>query len=165
MEIFLSIMALLFAVLGIIGCFVPALPGPPITWLGILLVQWAVHDYSTSFIIITAVITLLVVLFDYYFPIITAKKFGATKQGIWGSIIGMMVGIIFTPVGMIAGLIIGSVIGDLIAGQSIKQAARSASGTFLGTLITIGVKLIWCVILTVFIAASIGSYVMDAVKS
>jgi uncharacterized protein len=158
MEIFLLVLAVLLAVGGLIGCIVPALPGPPIAWVGILFVQWAIHPYSTTFIVVTGIITLLVALFDYYLPIITAKKFGATKQGIWGSIIGMTLGIVFTPVGMIAGLIIGSIIGDLIAGQTMNQAARSASGTILGTLITIGVKLTWCCILAWFIMSRIFSY-------
>jgi uncharacterized protein len=164
MEIFLLVLAVLLAIGGLIGCVVPALPGPPIAWVGILLVQWAIHPYSTTLIVVTGIITLLVVLFDYYLPILTAKKFGATKQGIWGSIIGMTLGIFLTPIGMIAGLIIGSIVGDLIAGQSARQAARSASGTILGTLITIGVKLTWCCILSWFIISRIISYAFPSLS-
>jgi uncharacterized protein len=158
MDTLLLVFAILFGVVGIVGCVLPALPGPPIAWVGLLLVQWAIHPFSITLLVVTAIVSVLVLLFDFYLPIWTAKRFGATKEGIRGSIIGMILGIFFTPIGMIAGLIAGSIIGDFIAGQNISQATKSASGTFLGTLLTIGVKLIWCSVLFWFIISRIFSY-------
>lgn len=87
-------------------------------------------------------IVVVIVVLDYYLPIWTAKKFGATRQGIIGSIIGMLLGIFFTPIGMIGGLIAGAIIGDMIAGRSRGEAVKSGLATFFGTLVTIGVKII-----------------------
>ncbi len=157
METLLLVLAILCGAAGIVGCVLPALLGPPIAWFGLLLVQWAIHPFSITLLVVTAAISILILLFDFYLPVWTARRFGATKQGIRGSIIGMVLGIFFTPLGMIAGLIAGSIIGDLIAGQNVSQATKSASGTFLGTLLTIGVKLIWCSILFWFIISRIFS--------
>ncbi len=158
MEITLLALAVLFALIGLAGCILPGLPGPPLAWLGLLTVQFAIHAYSNTFLIITALITIIVAVFDFYLPIITARKYGATKQGIRGSIIGMVLGIFLTPIGMIAGLVIGAVVGDMMAGRTAAQSARSASGTVLGTLITIGIKLAWTVILCWFIFSRIISH-------
>ena len=158
MDTFLLVLAIVCGLAGIVGCVLPALPGPPIAWVGLLLVQWAIHPFSTTLLVVTAIISILILLFDFYLPVWTARRFGATRQGIRGSIIGMVIGIFFTPVGMIAGLIAGSIIGDLIAGQNVSQATKSASGTFLGTLLTIGVKLIWCSILFWLIISRIFIY-------
>jgi uncharacterized protein YqgC (DUF456 family) len=157
-ETLLFILAALCAIAGLAGCILPALPGPPIAYVGMLLMQWAIKPYSTTLLIVTAVITIAVLIFDFYLPILTAKKYGATKQGIRGSIIGMVLGIFLTPIGMIAGLIIGAVVGDIIAGRTITQSTRSATGTVVGTLITIGVKLAWTVILCWYIFSRMFSH-------
>ncbi len=155
METLLIVIAVLLTVLGFVGSIVPALPGPPLSYIALLLLQWAIHPFSTTLLVVTGIITLLIVAFDYLLPVWTAKKYGATKQGVWGSVIGMMMGIIFPPIGMIAGLIVGAVVGDLIAGRSFSQAATSASGTVFGTLITIGLKLTWCVVLSYYLISRI----------
>ena len=155
MDIILIILSIICAVAGIVGCIVPALPGPPVTWLGMLLLQWAFHPFSTTLLVVTAIITIGVLVLDYYLPILTAKKYGATKQGIRGSIIGMLLGIFFTPVGMLAGLIIGAIVGDMMAGRNATQATRSATGTVMGTLLTIGIKLAWTMLLCWFIFSRI----------
>ena len=158
METLLIIIAFILTVIGFVGSIVPALPGPPLNYVALLLLQWAIHPFSNTFLIVTAIITLLLLLFDYLLPIWTAKKYGATRQGVWGSVIGMMLGIFLPPIGMIAGLIIGAVVGDLIAGSSVSQAATAAKGTVFGTLITIGLKLMWCIVLSYYLVSRIVIY-------
>lgn len=151
MEIFLIIISILLAIIGILGCIIPALPGPPVNYIALLILQWAIKPFSATFLILWAVIVLIIVFLDYMLPIWTAKKFGATKQGIIGSVIGMVLGIFLTPIGMIGGLIIGAIAGDMIAGRTSQQAVKSGVATFLGTLLTIGIKLIVSGIMSFYI--------------
>lgn len=142
MDYFIIILSLLLAVIGIIGCIFPGLPGLPINYIALLVFQYRFHAYSTNFLIVWAVITLVVLLLDYYFPIWTAKRFGATRAGITGSILGMLIGMVIPPVGMILGMIIGAVLGDILSGKKPHEALKSGFATFAGTLISIGFKLI-----------------------
>ena len=148
METVLIIIAVLLSLIGIIGCIVPGLPGVPLNFIAMLLLQWAFQPYSISTLIIFGVLTVVVTVLDYMIPIWTAKRFGATKQGIWGSVIGMVVGIFLTPIGMILGTLLGAIIGDLIAGRTATQATRAGLGSLFGTLVTIGVKLALAAVLT-----------------
>ena len=132
---------MLLCIIGLMGCIVPGLPGPPLNFVGLLLVQYVHKPYETYTLIIFGILTISVLVIDYLLPVWFAKKFGATKKGIWGSIIGMFVGVFFTPVGMILGLLIGAIIGDLLAGRSAPQASRSGIAIFLGTLFSVGLKL------------------------
>ena len=147
-ETALIIIAVLLSVIGIIGCIIPGLPGVPLNFIALLLLQWAFQPYSTTTLIVFGILTVLVTVLDYMLPIWTAKKFGATKQGIWGSVIGMVVGIFFTPVGMILGTLLGAIIGDLIAGRTTSQATKAGVGSLFGTLVTMGVKLALAAVLT-----------------
>jgi uncharacterized protein YqgC (DUF456 family) len=148
MEIALIIAAILLAFTGILGCIVPGLPGPPLNYVSILLVQWAFSPFSSSFLIWWAVIVLLITIIDYVLPVWVSKKFGASRAGIIGSIAGMLIGMIFPPIGIIAGLIAGAVIGDLISGKRLNEAVYSGFGTAFGTLMSTGLKLIVSGILT-----------------
>lgn len=141
MDFTLLIIAILLNLAGLAGCIFPGLPGPPFNFLGLVIVQWVITPFSQTTMVIFGILTAFILVIDYMLPIWFAKKFGATRQGIWGSIIGMMVGFFFTPVGMILGLLIGAIVGDMIAGRSTGQAAKSGIATFLGTLLSIGLKL------------------------
>jgi uncharacterized protein YqgC (DUF456 family) len=153
MDIVLFLVALLLSIIGIIGSIIPGLPGHPLNYLALWLVQWAVQPFSMSTLILFGVLTIVVFILDYYIPILTAKKYGATKQGIAGSIIGMFVGMFFTPIGMIIGTLAGAIIGDKIAGRTHQQAAKSGFATLSGTLLSIGFKLViagWMTVLVVY---------------
>ena len=151
MDIFLFILAAIFMILGIVGSIVPALPGPPLSYVGLLLLQFTDKvQFSTSFLVGWGVVTLAVTILDYYLPIWTTKKVGGSKAGINGSIIGMVVGIIFTPVGMILGTLLGAIIGELVGGASGDKALRSGLATFVGTMLSIGIKLIMCVSFAIY---------------
>ncbi len=154
------ICAVLLSLIGIIGSIVPGLPGHPLNYLGIWCIQWAFHPYTITTLIVLGVLTLIVLVLDFLIPIWTAKKYGATKQGIIGSMIGMIFGFFFTPVGMILGLIVGAIIGDLMAGKSHSQATRSGLATFFGTLISIGFKLLLSGVMTLMVFYSIIGYLI-----
>ncbi|MCY7410510.1 MAG: DUF456 domain-containing protein [Chitinophagales bacterium] len=158
METPLILLAFLLSIIGIIGCIVPGLPGLILNYFAMWCMQWAIKPFSISLLIVFGVLTILVLILDYLIPIWTGKKFGATQQGIIGSIAGMMAGIFFTPIGMFAGMIAGAVLGDLIAGRSGAQAARSGIATFFGTLVSIGMKLLLAGVITSIIIFKFVSY-------
>jgi uncharacterized protein YqgC (DUF456 family) len=150
-DIILMTLALVLCIIGLIGCLAPALPGPPLSYAGMLLVQWLTAPFSVVTLIIFGILALVIIILDYYMPIWFAQKFGATRQGIIGSIIGMVVGFFFTPIGMIFGLLIGAIVGDMIGGRSSKEAAKSGIATFLGTLFAIGLKLSLAALISFFV--------------
>ncbi len=150
MDILVAILCSILLLGGLLGCFLPAVPGPPLSLAALLMAHWITGAFSTGFIVLWIGITVAVVLLDYYLPVWTAKKYGATRQGVIGSILGMILGLFFTPVGMLGGLIIGAIAGDIMAGRSHAQAARSGIATVFGTLMSIGLKLVVSGILTYY---------------
>lgn len=157
MEIFLTIIAILLAVAGLAGCILPGLPGPPLNYVALLILQWQYHLFTIPFLIGWGVVTVLMVVLDYYAPVWISRKLGATKAGITGSWIGLLAGIIFTPIGMVAGMIAGAVIGDLIAGKQLYEALRSGLGNAAGTLLSTGLKLIVSMVLTFYLVKELIS--------
>jgi uncharacterized protein len=148
MEIALVIIAVILTLAGLAGCILPAVPGPPLNFIALLLLQWAWHGFHVITLIVLGLITAIVLVLDYMIPVWGAKIFGATKYGIWGSIIGMLAGIFLTPIGMIGGLLIGAIAGDMLAGKQPLEALKSGAGTFLGTMAGMLVKLVVSGIMT-----------------
>jgi uncharacterized protein len=148
MEVTLIVLSVLLTLAGLSGCILPAVPGPPLNFIALLLVQWAWKSYSLVTLILLGVVTAVVLVLDYMIPVWGAKIFGATKYGIWGSIIGMLAGVFLTPIGMIGGLLIGAIVGDMLAGKKPFEALKSGAGTFLGTVAGMLVKLIVSGIMT-----------------
>jgi uncharacterized protein len=148
MELVLVIIAIILTLAGLAGCVLPAIPGPPLNFIGLLLLQWAWQPFSTITLVVLGIITVIVLVLDYMIPVWGAKIFGATRYGVWGSIIGMLAGVFLTPIGMIMGLLLGAIIGDMLAGKKPLEALKSGAGTFLGTMAGMLVKLIVAGIMT-----------------
>ena len=145
MDIFLIILAGIFIFISIIGSIVPGLPGPPIGMIGVILLHITDKvDISLTTLIVCAVLTILVSILDYYLPIYSTKKFGGSKFAVRGSIIGMVVGFLFTPIGVILGTFLGAVIGELLNGSDMVNSLKIGSVTFLGTILGLGIKLMLC---------------------
>lgn len=144
MDILLSLLGLLFISLGILGAILPVLPGPPISWLGLLCIySTTAVPNNNKFIWITLGIAILVSILDYAIPILGTKKFGGTKKGVWGSTIGLIIGLFFSPIGIIIGPFLGAFVGELIQDSNdIKKALKAATGSFVGFLLSTGLKLI-----------------------
>jgi len=142
-SILLIIIGLLISITGLIGCIIPALPGPPLSFLSLVILELAIdHAYTLDFFYLWGGITVIVVLLDYVLPILGAKVYRASNYGIWGSIVGMIAGIIFfPPFGMILGLFAGAVIGELVAGKNEWEALKVGSATFFASMFMIFIKL------------------------
>ena len=95
-----------------------------------------------TFLIIMGGLTVLVTALDYVVPAAGAKRYGASKLGIWCSIAGLLIGLFsFPPFGMLIGGFVGAVAGELLAGREGGKALRAGWGLFLGNLIGIGLKM------------------------
>jgi len=144
MTIALIILGLLIALIGFIGCILPVIPGPPLSYAALIILslakQW--EPFSIAFLIIMGALMLAVSLVDYVFPAIGAKRYGASKAGVWFSIIGMLMGIFFIPPwGMFIGAFAGALIGELLVGKGGKKALQAGWGVFVGNMVSIGFKL------------------------
>lgn len=144
MDYVLIALGILFILSGIIGCILPVLPGPPLSYIGILLLHFTErYQFFTNFLILWAVITVVVYGLDYVIPAWGTKKFGGSKRGVWGSIIGLIVGFFFfPPFGIIIGPFVGAVIGEITSGKDTGAALKSGFGSFVGFLTGTILKLI-----------------------
>ncbi|WP_103069524.1 DUF456 domain-containing protein [Aquimarina sediminis] len=137
MDIALIIIGFLFCLLGIIGSFLPVLPGPFTSWIGLLILHITdAVPQNWTFLGITLGISLVVWVLDYVVPALGTKRFGGTKYGMIGSSIGLIIGIIFMgPFGIIIGPFVGAFIGELIKDSNeSSKALKAAFGSFIGFL-------------------------------
>lgn len=145
MDILLVIIAFLLFIIGLIGCIVPFIPGPPISYIGILMIHWSGFDkYSAEFLVILAVITLLVTVLDFYLPVWATKRFGGSRYATVGTVAGLIAGVfVFPPVGIIICPFIGALIGQLLYdGDNAGKAVKVALGSFVAFMLGTGLKLI-----------------------
>lgn len=145
MDIFLLLLGFIFILLGIIGSFLPVLPGPITGWVGLLLLHLTkVIEMNWTFLGITLAISIFVWGIDYVIPAWGTKKFGGTKYGVWGSVLGLIAGLIFfPPFGIIIGPFLGAFTGEIIYdSKDGKRALKAAFGSFVGFMLSTGLKLI-----------------------
>ncbi|MEA1886633.1 MAG: DUF456 domain-containing protein [Bacteroidota bacterium] len=144
-------LAIAFIIIGIIGCVVPVLPGPPLSFLGLLILHFTEFAYfRINLLIILGLIAIIVAVFDYVVPIWGTKKFGGTKYGIRGATIGLLIGLFFGPPGIIIGPFIGAVIGELIYKDDFNYAIRAGFGSLIGFMAGIGLKLATSLVITFY---------------
>ncbi len=143
MEWFLIILAGLLILLSVAGNILPGLPGTPLGYVGLLVLHATDKvQFSTTFLIVWAVIVIVVQVLDYVVPAWGTKKFGGSKAGVWGSTIGLVLGLFMGPWGIIIGPFIGAMIGELINGKEKEEAIKAAWGSFIGLLAGTTLKLI-----------------------
>lgn len=145
MDITLLLIAFILMILGILGSFLPVLPGPPISWVGLLLLYLTkAVPMSYTVLGVTLVVALVVVILDYVIPSKGTKRFGGSKYGIWGTNIGLVVGI-FSPIpfGFIIGPFVGAFVGEMINDSKDSQKAfKAATGSFIGFLASTFMKFV-----------------------
>ncbi len=144
MEWLLIIIGILLMIGGLLGCIIPILPGPPISFLGLLILQLRENPpFDTETLLIWLAVTIIVTALDYLIPAWGTKKYGGSKQGVWGSFFGLLIGLFFfPPLGIIFGSFLGALTGEYIAGKDTQVAVRSAFGAFIGLLTGTILKLI-----------------------
>jgi uncharacterized protein len=143
MELAFAIIGVFILILGFIGCFLPVLPGPPLAYISLLLLQIGPEKpFSTKFLLITVFIVVLVTVLDYVVPAIGAKRWGGSRYGMVGAFAGVIVGLfVFPPIGFLIFPLLGAIVGELIKGADMRIAFKSAIGTFAGLLFGTIIKL------------------------
>lgn len=153
MDYFLLILSLLLFILGLIGSVLPALPGPPISWLGLLCLYF-VNGIEISSLALwgSLVVTIVISVLDYIIPAQGTKRFGGSKYGVWGTNIGLVIGIIAPiPFGFIIGPFLGALIGELIFdSRDVNRALKAAIGSFIGFLASTFLKIVFGLVFLVW---------------
>ena len=148
-DILLAGISLLLILIGIIGSILPAIPGTILAWVGILVLKFSSYGESFSWwwVIGLFILVVLTKILDYFIPIWGVKKFGGSKYGMYGSIIGLLIGLFFPPFGFVAGPFCGALLGELIFNKSdqkvaLKSSIGSVLGLLLGKILSISVSFI-----------------------
>jgi len=155
-----SVLAVLLVLAGFAGCILPVLPGPPLSYAGFLVV-WAARGFEARtfgnvapWVLLAA--TVLVSVLDFFAPVLGAKRYGASKWGTWGSVIGLLVGLIwFPPFGMILGTFLGALLGELAHGQTTGRSLKAAWGVFVGTMLGLVLKLAVSAVIAWYVVAEV----------
>jgi uncharacterized protein YqgC (DUF456 family) len=153
MDILLYIAALLLVIAGFVGCVLPAIPGPPLAFLGLLAIHFTGDfEYTTSGLVVLGILAAGVTILDNFMSVIGTKLGKGSRWGFWGSILGTFIGIIFfAPWGFILGPFLGALLGELVGGKEVTIALRSGLAALIGFLTGIFFKLLYCIAVVVFI--------------
>ncbi len=147
MDILLVILGILLLLTGIVGSILPVIPGPPIGFVGMLMLRFTRFvepeqlDRYSDLLWIFAVVTIIVTVLDYFVPVWGTKKFGGSKAGTWGAAIGIVIGLFFGPIGLILGPFLGAFTGEMIAGKDQKSSLKAGFGSLIGFLFGVAMKL------------------------
>ena len=140
-EIVYGIATILF-IGGIIGSVIPMLPGPVVTYGGLIILYWFTSlDISLENIWWLGVISIVISILDYYIQIWGVKRMGGGKGAITGTVIGTIVGLFFTPLGMLLGAFVGAFIGAYVEVKEEGKALKIAFGALVGFITGIILKL------------------------
>lgn len=147
----LLVSGIILMILGIIGCLVPVLPGPPFSFLGIILLHLSrFGQFQSTTLVIFAAIAIGVSILDYVVPIWGTRKFGGSKYGARGATVGLVIGFFLGPAGIILGPLIGAFVGEMIFRDDINYALKAGFGSLLGFLAGIGLKLAASFVMTFY---------------
>ena len=140
----LQILAVILGIVGLVGCILPVIPGPPLSWVGMLLIYLTHPEGMTLGLLLTWLgIALVVTVLDYVVPSWVTARTGGLKTAARGTFVGMILGIIFFPPwGMIVGSFLGALLSEVIfEGRDVMGSLKPAFGSFLGFLLSTGLKL------------------------
>ncbi len=157
MEILWIIIGSLFIVAGFIGVFVPIIPGTPLIYVSLLIMQFLLGSpFTWTFLVVWGLVVAVVATLDGLIPAEGARRMGGSRYGIYGCLIGALVGLVFfPPFGIIVGPIAGAFIGELISGRKSRSAWRAAMGSFVGYLVATVLKLSVSVVLAYYFYSNI----------
>ena len=148
MDTFWLVLGFILMAIGILGCLLPLLPGPPLAFVALLIQQLRTDaPFTTKFLWIWAIITVVGTALGYIIPVYGTRKYGGSKYGIWGCTIGLIAGIWMGPLGIIIGPFLGAFIGELLARNNSENALKAAWGSFVGFLFGTLLKLVACLVM------------------
>ncbi|MEM8998940.1 MAG: DUF456 domain-containing protein [Bacteroidota bacterium] len=138
MDIALLFIGFILMLIGLLGSFLPVLPGPPLSWVGLLLLYLTKAIPDDWWLLgLTLAIAIIVLVLDYVIPAVGTKKFGGSKAGMIGTVVGLLVAIFFPILGVFGIIIwpfVGALVGELMNKADQKSALKAAFGSFIGFL-------------------------------
>lgn len=156
MDIFFISLALVCGAIGLLGAILPALPGPPVSYLGVLvLLLCGDAAVSTSFLVASGIIMAVITVIDYVLPVWFTQLSGGSRESVRGALAGMLLGLLFMPVGLIIGPFIGAFLGEYVACHRSGKAFKVASLSFIAFIVTTFIKLVYAVVLLVYIVKAV----------
>ena len=151
-QVILLILCVLFLLTGLLGAILPFLPGPFLSFIGLLIFYFTSYSkLSLTFLIVMGVVMVLVTIADNFIAPYFAKKAGGSRTASLGSFIGLICGaIFFPPFGMFIGAFLGALIGEFFISKKLDSTEiKIAFGAFMGMVLSSGMKLaysIWVII-------------------
>lgn len=151
----LIVIAVILGVVGVLGSILPGLAGPPIGWIGLLLMYFArtPDPVSLTALLVWLAVVVVVTIVDYAIPPALTRSFGGHKAASIGATIGLFAGMFLTPIGMVGGSLLGAFLAELfVEDRGVWASFKAAMGAFLGFILTTGLNLIlsgvllWCII-------------------
>ncbi|ESP62662.1 putative membrane protein [Smithella sp. ME-1] len=156
MNTVLWIIAVLLILVGVAGTVLPALPGVPLIFIGMFLAAW-INEFqliSMLTIIVMAILTVLAIVIDYIAAALSAKRAGASREGIIGAAVGTLVGLFTGIWGLLFMPLAGAAVGELVAHKDMIRAGKVGVATWFGLIIASVVKLaVAFMMIGVFVAA------------
>lgn len=149
MDILLLIVGFMFMFIGILGSFLPVLPGISLCWLGLVMLYFTNAIPVNYWVLgITLLVVIVFSIANYILPAKGTQRFGGSKAGIWGTNIGLVVGLLAPiPFGFIIGPFVGALVGELFFDtKNAQQALKAATGSVLGILASSFIQFMLCVI-------------------
>lgn len=130
------ILASIVMLVGIVGTLLPALPGLPLIWLTALLYGWyeGFTAITWGYLGWTLAVVIGAQVAEHYARAWGAKRFGASRWGSWGAVLGSIVGLFFVPIGLVLGPFLGAALAEMMVGRPWSEAARAGWGGVLGVL-------------------------------
>ena len=161
MDLFLLTIGFLCVMLGLIGSFLPVLPGPLTSWLGLLILYFtSIVPMNYTFLGITLAIAILIWILDYIIPAIGTKGFGGSTYGVYGTTIGLLIGL-FSPIplGILLGAFLGAFIGEMLHDKTnTKRAFKASIGSLLGLITSATIKFTVAVVYAVLFFMKVWEY-------
>jgi uncharacterized protein len=138
------VLAALLVLAGLAGVLLPALPGLPLVFAGLLLAAWAggFEQIHVATVVVLGLLTLLSFAVDFWATAHGARRVGASRKALVGAVLGTFAGLfVFPPFGLFAGPFVGALLGELLHGRELHQAAKVGFGTWLGIVLAVVLKL------------------------
>lgn len=136
MDFLLILIGAGLIIAGFIGSILPVLPGPPLSYAGLICLQLtSSHPFSWGFMVFWLLVVVVLVVMDNVIPAWTTKRTGGSAYGVWGSLVGLALGFFFPPFGILIGPLAGAFLGEMAGGKNTNHALKSAWGSFVGLLL------------------------------
>lgn len=138
--------AVLLLLLGLLGCVVPVIPGPALSYAALLLLLPSRFAPSAGVCVWFGIGCAVALILDTVVPVLGAKKSKCSRWGVTGCVAGTVIGMFFGFLGVLLGPFLGAVAGEIIAGKNLFESMRGGFGAFLGFLSGVLLKMVYCAV-------------------